>query len=80
MLHPTRSSNWVKFKRSIESHQATAYFKLRKYVDALEIGEQSYMSNKTLNAVSSSFVIASSGINSYHTALFWCLRFTKKVI
>ncbi|XP_068717953.1 TPR and ankyrin repeat-containing protein 1-like [Montipora capricornis] len=50
MLHPTGSSNWVKFKRSNKSNQATAYFKLQKYVEALEIGEQSYMSDKTMNA------------------------------
>ncbi|XP_068702489.1 TPR and ankyrin repeat-containing protein 1-like [Montipora foliosa] len=50
MLHPTSGSKWIKFKRSIESHQATAYFKLRKYVEALEVGEKSYLSNKTMNA------------------------------
>ena len=63
MLHPTGSSNWVKFKRSNKSHQATAYFKLQKYVEALEIGEQSYMSDKTMNAVSSSSVINNDNDN-----------------
>ena len=51
LLHPRGNSNWMKFKRSIESHQADASFKLQRYVQALEIGEQSYQSNSTVNAV-----------------------------
>ena len=51
LLHPQGNSNWMKFKRSIESHQADASFKLQRYVQALEIGEQSYQSNSTVNAV-----------------------------
>ena len=51
LLHPQGNSNWMKFKRSIESHQADASFKLQRYVQALEIGEQSHHSNSTVNAV-----------------------------
>ncbi|XP_015773456.1 PREDICTED: uncharacterized protein LOC107351677 [Acropora digitifera] len=50
LLHPAQNnSSWVKIKRSIESHQADASFKLQKYTQALEFGEQSYQSNSTLN-------------------------------
>jgi len=42
----------VKFKRSIERHQADASFKLQRYKQALEIGEQSYQSNSKVNVVS----------------------------
>ena len=53
LLHPAQNnSSWVKIKRSIESHQADASFKLQKYTQALEFGEQSYQSNSTLNVVS----------------------------
>ena len=45
MLHPEDGSAWMKFKRSVESHQATAYFKLKRYEEALEVGETSYGSN-----------------------------------
>jgi len=52
LLHPQGNSNWMKFKRSIESHQADASFKLQRYVQALKIGEQSYQSNSTVIVVS----------------------------
>ncbi|XP_044176625.1 uncharacterized protein LOC114955374 [Acropora millepora] len=49
LLHPQSNSRWMKFKRSVESHQADASFKLQRYNQALEIGEQSYQSNSTVN-------------------------------
>ena len=58
LLHPQGNSNWMKFKRSIESHQADASFKLQRYVQALKIGEQSYQSNSTVNAVRNVSAIA----------------------
>ena len=45
MLHPEDGSAWMKFKRSVESHQATACFKLKRYEKALEVGKASYESN-----------------------------------
>lgn len=51
LLYPQGNSNWMKFKRSIESHKADASFKLQRYVQALEIGEQSHHSNSTVNTV-----------------------------
>ena len=44
LLHPEDSSK-MKFKRSVESHQATAYFELRQYKRAVEIGQESYKSS-----------------------------------
>jgi len=44
LLHPEDSSK-ASFKRSVESHQASAYFKLKKYEKALEVGESSHESN-----------------------------------
>lgn len=49
LLHPEDSSA-LKFRRSVESHQAAAYFKLRQYRKALEVGETSYRSNSSLKS------------------------------
>lgn len=38
LFHPDDSSG-VKFRRSVQSHQATAYFHLKNYRKALEVGE-----------------------------------------
>ena len=46
LLHPKDSSG-LKFRRFVESHQAAAYFKLKKYGKALEVGETSYWSNSS---------------------------------
>ncbi|KAM7440313.1 Stress-induced-phosphoprotein 1 [Porites harrisoni] len=46
LLHPKDSSG-LKFRRFVESHQAAAYFKLKKYRKALEVGETSYWSNSS---------------------------------
>jgi len=35
----------MKFKRSVESHQAAAYFNLKNYIKAVELGEESYKTN-----------------------------------
>ena len=44
LLHPEDS--WItKFKRSVESHQATAYFHLENYKKAVDLGEESYRTN-----------------------------------
>ena len=44
LLHPEDRSS-ANFKRSVKSHQAAAYFNLKKYRKALEVGEDSYKSN-----------------------------------
>ena len=49
LLHPEDGSG-VKFRRSVQSHQATAYFKLKNYRKALEVGEKSYNSNPTFKS------------------------------
>ena len=49
LFHPDDSSG-VKFRRSVQSHQATAYFHLNKYRNALEVGEKSYNSNPTFKS------------------------------
>ena len=49
LFHPDDSSG-VKFRRSVQSHQATAYFHLNKYSKALEVGEKSYNSNPTFKS------------------------------
>ena len=49
LLHPNDGSG-VKFRRSVQSHQATAYFKLKNYRKALEVGEKSYNSNPTFKS------------------------------
>jgi len=49
LLHPEDDSG-VRFRRSVQSHQATAYFKLKKYRKALEVGEKSYNSNPTFKS------------------------------
>ena len=49
LFHPDDSSG-VKFRRSVQSHQATAYFHLNKYRKALEVGEKSYNSNPTFKS------------------------------
>ena len=43
-LHPEDGSK-KKFKRLVESHQAAAYFKLKNYKKAVELGEESYKTN-----------------------------------
>lgn len=45
MLHPQKGSDWVKFKRSVESHQAAAYFNMKRYREALHVGEGSHQEN-----------------------------------
>ena len=47
LLHPEDRSS-ANFKRSVKSHQVVAYFNLKKYREALEVGEQSYKSNPSL--------------------------------
>ena len=49
LFHPEDGSG-VKFRRSVQSHQATAYFKLKNYRKALEVGEKSYNSNPTFKS------------------------------
>ena len=49
LLHPEDGSG-VKFRRSVQSHQATAYFKLKNYRKALDVGEKSYNSNPTFKS------------------------------
>ncbi|KAJ7371766.1 TPR and ankyrin repeat-containing protein 1 [Desmophyllum pertusum] len=44
LLHPEDGSK-MKFNRSVQSHQATAYFKLNLYKKAVELGEESFKSN-----------------------------------
>ena len=48
-LHPEDGSE-AKFKRSVESHQATAYFKLKNYKKAVELGEESYKTNTSFRS------------------------------
>ncbi|XP_022794046.1 uncharacterized protein LOC111332849 isoform X2 [Stylophora pistillata] len=43
LLHPDDGSK-REFKRSVKSHQADAYFKLKQYQKAIEVGEESYKS------------------------------------
>ncbi|KAJ7371751.1 hypothetical protein OS493_023089 [Desmophyllum pertusum] len=45
LLHPEDGSKMKKFNRSVQSHQATAYFKLNLYKKAVELGEESLKSN-----------------------------------
>ena len=49
LLHPEDGSG-VKFRRSVQSHQATAYFKLKNYRKALEVGEKSHNANPTFKS------------------------------
>lgn len=44
LLHPDDGSK-MKFKRSVESHLANVYFKLKQYNKAVQLGEESYKSN-----------------------------------
>lgn len=46
LLHPEDGSK-TKFKRSVESHQANAYFHLKNYKKAVELGEESYKTNSS---------------------------------
>ena len=49
LFHPDDSSG-VKFRHSVQSDQATAYFHLNNYRKALEVGEKSYNSNPTFKS------------------------------
>ena len=44
LLHPDDGSK-MKFKRSVESHLANAYFKIKQYNKAVDVGKESYKSN-----------------------------------
>ena len=44
LLHPDDGSKMT-FKRSVESHLASVYFKVKQYKKAVDVGKESYKSN-----------------------------------